>query len=337
MDKSAASAYIYAKVCGMLSKSYVGDRAAKLFSVKSLNELWGLLFMEEVPAVPETLLARQIEKKTEEKFISEYIKLVSCYSKPVKLLVNMLRSYDYENIKEIGAALCFKEDKMPDIVDIGSFSEITYKEWPNIAKMTENSAFAWYNKIPDIHEQQLNDTKLDQQYVLELGKAIKELPSEEKKVAFDLFKTEYTLKNISWVMRLKVYYGLEKEDILPRLAYASPNHDETDEIAEQAIKIINYPVDSFSEWAEWIYKDLLNPNEEGVVWNLDPRWFEGEARKKDFRNAEKLLHRYPNSVAVLLCFFKMKSYELDCIRAIAEGLKMNVESSQILAAAGMNK
>ena len=82
MDRSAANAYVYAKVCGMLSKSYVGERAAKLFSVKSLNELWGLLFAEEVPAVPETLLARQIEKKSEEKFISEYIKLVSCYSKP---------------------------------------------------------------------------------------------------------------------------------------------------------------------------------------------------------------------------------------------------------------
>ena len=39
MDKSAASAYVYAKVCGMLAKSYVGERVAKLFSVKSLNAM----------------------------------------------------------------------------------------------------------------------------------------------------------------------------------------------------------------------------------------------------------------------------------------------------------
>jgi len=337
MDKSAASAYVYAKVCGMLAKSYVGERAAKLFSVKSLNELWGLLFTEEVPAVPETLLARQIEKKTEEKFINEYIKLVSCYSKPAKLLVNLLRSYDYENIKEIGAALCFNEDKMPEVVDIGSFSEINYKEWPNIAKMTENSAFSWYNKIPDIHEQQLNDTKLDQQFIYEMDKAIKELPLNEREVARALFKEEYILKNIAWVMRLKVYYGLKKEDILPRLAYSSVNHDETDELARKAIEIIDYPIDSYSEWADWEYKDLLNPNEEGVVWNLDPRWFEGEARKRDNRIAEKLLHRYPESIAVLLCFFKMKAYEMDCVRSIAEGLKMNVDAGHIMQAVGVTK
>jgi vacuolar-type H+-ATPase subunit C/Vma6 len=337
MDRSAANAYVYAKVCGMLSKSYVGERAAKLFSVKSLNELWGLLFAEEVPAVPETLLARQIEKKSEEKFISEYIKLVSCYSKPAKLLVNLLRSYDYENIKEIGAALCFKENKLPEVVDIGSFSEINYDEWPNIAKMTENSAFAWYNKIPDIHEQQLNDTKLDQQFVYEIFTAIKELPAEERNIALSLFKEEYILQNIVWVMRLRVYYGLEKEDILARLAYTTFNYDVADEIASPAIKIVDYPVDSYSEWAEWEYKDLLNPNEEGVVWNLDPRWFEGEARKKVCRSAEKLLHRYPDSVGVLLCFFKMKSHELDCIRSIAEGLKMSVDAGQIMLAAGVNK
>ena len=328
MDKSAASAYIYAKVCGMLSKSYVGERAAKLFSVKSLNELWGLLFVEEVPAVPETLLARQIEKKAEEKFISEYVKLVSCYSKPAKLLVNTLRSYDYENIKEIGAALCFKEDKLPDVVDIGSFSEINYKEWPDIAKMTENSAFSWYNKIPSIHEQQANDIRLDQQYVFELGKSIRSLPSAERKIALTLFREEYILKNIVWAMRLRVYYGMEKEDILPRLAYASESHDVDDEIAGSAIKILEYPIDSYSEWADWRYKDLLNPNEEGVVWNLDPRWVESEARKLDNRIAEKMFHRYPDSVAVLICFFKIKSHELDCIRSMTESLRMNIERGE---------
>ena len=35
MDKSAADAYVYAKVCGIISKSYSGINAEKLFAVKS--------------------------------------------------------------------------------------------------------------------------------------------------------------------------------------------------------------------------------------------------------------------------------------------------------------
>ena len=334
MDNSAASAFVYAKLCGMLSKSYVGEKATKLFSVKSLNELWGLLFSEEVPAVPEVLLAKKIEENAQKKFISEYVKLLSCYSKPSPLLVSLLRSYDYENIKEIGAALCFKEEKIPKITDIGEFSEINYDEWPDIAKMTANSSFAWYDKVPKVQEQQANDTKLDQQYVKELASALKKLPIRERNVILPIFRQEYILKNIIWTMRLRVYYGLKKEDILPRLAYVSGNCD-TDIIASPAIKIMDYPIDSYAEWANWEYRDLLNPNEEGAVWNLDPRWVEGAARKLDNRNAEKMFHRYPESALPMVCFFKMKSHELGCIRSIAEGMRMNVDSQQIMALTGI--
>ena len=163
----------------------------------------------------------------------------------------------------------------------------------------------------------------------ELGKAINKLPQKDREIVLSLFRSEYTLRNITWAMRLRVYYGMEKEDILPRLAYASAKRDKDDVIASSAIKILSYPIDNYAQWADWEYRDLLNPNEEGVVWNLDPRWFEGEARKLDNRNAEKLFHRYPDSEAVLVCFFKMKLHELDCIRSVTEGLRMNIEPQQI--------
>ena len=44
MDNSAASSFVYAKASGLLSKSFVGDKASKLFSVQSLRELYILLF-----------------------------------------------------------------------------------------------------------------------------------------------------------------------------------------------------------------------------------------------------------------------------------------------------
>ena len=68
MDKSSCDAYIYAKVSSRISKAFSGKDSEKLFAVKSLSELYGLLFNEEVPSIPESLLAREIEIKSERKF-----------------------------------------------------------------------------------------------------------------------------------------------------------------------------------------------------------------------------------------------------------------------------
>ena len=73
MDRTGAACYVYAKASGMLAKSFVGSKAVKLFNVKSLQELWSLLFTDEVPVVPQTILAQKIEKKAAQRFINEYI------------------------------------------------------------------------------------------------------------------------------------------------------------------------------------------------------------------------------------------------------------------------
>ena len=62
MDKSGADAFVYAKASGMLAKSFVGPRTQLIFEAKKLSELWSLLFSEEVPLIPEVLLAKEIEK-----------------------------------------------------------------------------------------------------------------------------------------------------------------------------------------------------------------------------------------------------------------------------------
>ena len=89
MDRSAASAYVYAKASGMLAKSFVGSRAEKLFSVKSLRELYGLLFDDEVPAIPEPMLAKVIETKAQKYFVAQYTGLLENYSEPDEVLIRL--------------------------------------------------------------------------------------------------------------------------------------------------------------------------------------------------------------------------------------------------------
>ncbi|MCR5607186.1 MAG: hypothetical protein K6F69_10290, partial [Treponema sp.] len=152
MDKSAAAAYVYAKASGMLARSFIGPNVSKLFSVKTLSELWSLLFDSEVPTIPEVLLAHQIEIDAEKKFINQYIKLLSNYSNPDDVLVSLLKFYEYENVKQLGAALCFKETELPHIIDIGKYNSLDFNAWPDLAKITANSSISWYNKIPSIQE-----------------------------------------------------------------------------------------------------------------------------------------------------------------------------------------
>ena len=97
LDKSAASSYVYARASGLLSKSFVGANANRLFSVQSLRELYTLLFDSEIPSVPEVMLAKEIEVKATENFITLYKSLLSEFESPSPILSEILSFYDYEN------------------------------------------------------------------------------------------------------------------------------------------------------------------------------------------------------------------------------------------------
>ena len=162
MDRSAASSYVYAKASGMLARSFVGSRSVRLFEVKTLAELWSLLFTDPLPVVPEMVLAKELEKTARDRFISQYMKLVTCYSKPADILLAQLHHYDYENVKAVGAALCLGDGrKQPELVDITPFNLLKYGAWPDVAAMTAGGPLAWYDRAPALTEQRDMDFRLD--------------------------------------------------------------------------------------------------------------------------------------------------------------------------------
>ena len=337
MERSAASAYIYAKASGMLAKSFVGHRASQLFSVKSLQELWGLLFAGDMPALPEAMLAKKIEQDAEKAFIRDYCTLLSAFTKPDDVLVSLLRFYDYDNLKEIGAALCYNETTPPDIADIGAYSMLDYKAWPNLERMTEASPVAWYKKVPKPAEQQVADNRLDAQYVKELWASVNKLPFSEREEVASLIKSEIAFNNIIWVLRLKVFYNMSPEEIAGRIVYADPKDRSRDVFAGPALKLLEKATDSWDEWKDWKYADALNPHEEGSVWELDPSWVELSLRRKLNEQALHAFHKRPFTALVLVAWYKIKQHELDCIRTVAEGLRLNAEPAQVMAAAGEGK
>ena len=254
MDRASANAFVYAKASGMLKKSFVGPRTEKIFEQQKLSELWTLLFEDEVPLIPEVLLAKEIENKAENQFIKDFCKLLNCYSKPDKVSLFLLKSFDYGNLREIVFALSNGETKLPKLVDIGKYSELKIKNWPDLEKITEKSDFNWYKTVPSIDEQRFFDHKLDLQYIKALWENTKKLPQSEREPIESFIQEKINLDNCIWALRLKKYYEMSKEEIIQNLFFQGENPSEKDILCGEAIKILDYDLDSYDSWKNWKYK-----------------------------------------------------------------------------------
>ena len=337
MDKASASSFVYAKASGMLARSFTGPRAASLFEVKKLSELWTLVFSDDVPVIPEEMLAEKIERKAELNFVSDFTNLLECYSKPEPVSLALLQSYDYSNLKDVSHALQNGDKELPPIVDIGGFSMLHYDEWPSLAKITENSPLAWYNEVPSRSTQKDTDLKLDTQYILSLWKSVDKVPVSERKSVAELVHEKLRLQNCIWALRLKVYYNMADDEILKNLVFLGDNKDATDPLAGEAVTVLSFATDTYSDWSGWKYAYLLNPHTEGEVWTVDPRWIEQSMILDINKKAMKHFRRNPFTADVLVSWFMIKQYELDCIRTAAEGLRLSVDESHMKEFAGIER
>lgn len=329
MDRFAADSYVYAKACGIYARSFVGKRTWRLFEAKRLRDLWTILFDDEVPLVPEGLLALHLERRAEERAVNEFITLLSSYDTPDQLSRVLLSFYDYNNLKAAVSAIVTGETAPPFMIDLKKFSIIKRDAWPDIGAMTKNGPLSWYDRVPDPEEQVEWENRLDQHYYRSLWQAFISLAGKDRSATETLIREEIILQNIVWTMRLGSYYGKKAEDIEPMLA----GHDESPEIRDllcgPALSVLNRSFDSYSDWKGWSYSWLLNPHEEGFPWELDPRWAQLAADKYLFRTAMSLFHQHPFTVGVLVSFLKIKQLEDQMIRVAAEGLRLGANESQL--------
>ncbi len=279
MDNSAASSFVYAKASGLLSKSFVGDKASKLFSVQSLRELYILLFGNEVPAVPEVLLSKEIEQKAAENFIALYKSLLAEFDSPSPVLSEILSFYEYETSG-------------------------------------------------------LSDSDSDRERIMALWNAISSLRGSDRENLAQLYKMEISFKNILWVLRLKVYYHFSNDEILEHLVYADKSNPKDDVLAREAVAILQKDISSYDDWKGWKYSQFLNPHEEGLVWEIDPCWIERALKNYLAKSYRRFFHKDPMSITSMVSWFRIKQYELDCIRTVAEGLRLGVEGERVMEVAG---
>ncbi len=337
MDKTGAECFVYAKACGLLAKSFTGSRAAALFDARSLSELWTLLFRTQAPLVPEVMLAGQIERAAFSSFIGDYTCFVEQFDRPDGILTEQLRMYEVEDLKEVGAALCSGEQECPPLIELGKFTTLDFSKWPDIKRITENSPYSWYDSVPGAHEQQKTEFRLDVQTVRAIWNAANCVRGDGSGALVSLYRDEYVMKNIVWALRLRINYQMSDDEILSRLFFVTGTRAAAkDPLAGPAVQLLSRKTDLYDEWRDWKYAEFLNPHEEGSIWSVDPVWIERMSRIRQNRTAGKIFRQYPMTTAALIAWFKMKSFELSCIRTAVESLRLNVPGGEAMEAVGVS-
>lgn len=335
MERSGANSYVYAKASGILARSFVGHRASLLFAPRSLAELWSLVLKTEVPAVPETLLAKQLEENAGANFISEYKRLLDMYDRPDEVAVLLLRYFDYSNLKSLGAAAAMGQKERPRLRNIAPYNILNYEGWPSIKEITALSPLSWYDKEPEISEQQFLDAKIDRQFVSDLWKAAERLNAFERESVEKLILKKYAMRNMVWALRLKVFYKMSRDEILEHIMFLDSSKKKDDLLARDAIEILEKNPEHYEDWGGWKYARFLNAHEEGLIWAIDPGWVEDSAKKELVAESNRLFHSQPFTPVVLVSWFFIKLNELNHIRAAVEALRLNVEAESAMEAAGI--
>lgn len=334
MDTNTSLSFCYSRAAGLLRKSFVQNRVQQLFNVKSLEELWSLLFKEPCPLVPQSLLASQIETKASEQLIGVYCQLLNQFDNPSELLRSQLEYFENENLKLIVDALAHEEPVCPKLIDLGKYAQIHPECYPNLSQITKESQYAFLNKVPSVQNLQKTEVRMDEELIRDLWNEIQKLSAGEKEIFEKFFIDEYSVKNIIWAMRLKVYYKKSREEIEQQLFCVTESPSSLDPIASPALKILDLDINDYGAWQKFKYARDLNPFD-GSSWVLDPAWFEQRYNARRAKKYITIFHQYPMTELSLVAWFKIKTHELNCIRSAVEGLRLNISSSDAMKALGV--
>ncbi|MCQ2584590.1 MAG: V-type ATPase subunit [Treponema sp.] len=325
MDRDGARAFVYAKACGVLGKSFTGEKADRLFEQKTLTDLWTLLFRTQAPMVPEVILAQKIEEESFNRFISQYVSFIAQFDDPESYLSDQFFIYEVENLKTVIDALCSGQQKLPKLFELGKYQTLHFDQWPNLEKITSGTEYAWLKEVPDIHQQQNVESRLDIQAIKHLWTSIQAIKGEEGEAVKELFQEELVIQNIVWALRLKLNYDMDRDDVISHLMYVTDKPGTHDPLCVQAIKVLDKDPENFADWEKWTYNEYVNPKTD-VLWRIDPSWIENKSWQVQNKKASRLFHCYPVTSASLIGWFKMKQAELGYIRMAVEGLRLNEKS-----------
>jgi len=105
MKSTADRAYIYAKACGIIGKSFIGPRIRRLQDINRLSDLDRLVFPELYRELPERELLVDLEKRIIQRTSNQINLLLKTQQSIPRCIELLVRSYEYADVKLVVSSL----------------------------------------------------------------------------------------------------------------------------------------------------------------------------------------------------------------------------------------
>jgi vacuolar-type H+-ATPase subunit C/Vma6 len=319
------SAYVYARVCGSLARSYLGDKAGALSGCARVGEAWRAVFGDSPPALPENELADAAERNVRARAVQALYDIAGGILDEEPFFAAVLRKHEYAYLKRVLSAIVEGAAAAPAIEQAAPRLGFDLSGYPDPNAMFRRSRYQW------LIEKGLDDlpaikNRLDRQYYGEVWDSLKTIGRGRAGSLRDLVRLEAELENLVWGLRLKRYYSMSPEEIEPILI-SLPGVD----VAGPALDALRRRADSRSEWDSWKWERLVpdSRRDDGGDWYLNIRLLESAAHRYLFRRLYLRLHMEPDTYVPLYAYFRIKEFEAEAIQGIIEGIKLEAPAAEI--------
>jgi vacuolar-type H+-ATPase subunit C/Vma6 len=194
------------------------------------------------------------------------------------------------------------------------------------------------------------EAELDLQYYTLLIKSLQYLPAEDSLLARLILAEEISLRNCVWALRLRTYFEKTPQetekylmnleipkcpqaeipgDIQPRFTSQIRTASGKISLSQEADESLYFPLDNRSAWKGWRWESLLNPEEGGENWSVNPRFFQNAASRYIYRLSLRCFRSRPFSVNAEFCYIKLKQFEEDLLTSVAEGLGLGMGGNDV--------
>lgn len=326
--------YVYARVCGALSQAFLGQKAIDLARLGRISELWRSFFMDAPPSVPEASVVVQAERRAVAESLTGFRTLVAKLRAEEPFFDALRRKAEFARVKRILLATGQgprSPDGLPPSDDPLLPPGFDESAFPNLEKMFAGGRYGW------IDEESAKDfpataNRLDRQFYAELWAELEKIPRWKAGALPRLVREEIELQNVVWALRLKRYYGMDRQQIEGRLVALGDV-----DVRSAALDALSFRFDQREDWNGWAWERLLGERSPGGgSFAIDVRSLEDEARRRLYRSVKRALHLYPFTYTPLYCYFKIKEYETAAVVGIIEGLHLGAPFEEMAAfAAGL--
>jgi len=337
------SGYAYAKAGWIIGKSWLGDRITALSSLHTLSGLDRLIFPDDYHELPGRELLPSLEKRINRRAVRQILSVVNSFPRPPKLLIRMIKGFEYSGLKECLAHISGGKSDLPPVSDIGRFNTIRYNAYPDVAAMIKKTEFenllsGDIKSIKPGMDLTAIDAKLDRRFYQGLIESLSQLEADDCEAASRVIADEISLRNCFWALRLRTYYQKnEIETAKYFLDFKMPGSLRRGKtsLSHEAKVSLDFPLDFRQNWNGWKWERFLNQDwqqrssDTALHWKVDPRYFQNSASQYLYHLSYHGFHSSPMSVSAIFCFIKLKQFEEDLLTSVAEGLALGIDSSSV--------